>query len=203
MTDFFFVRHGVTAHTGQKLSGRMPDILLTEEGTRQADVVAESLADVPFKAIYSSPIERTMETARAIARYHKLEVKVRRGVTEVEFGRWSDRSFKMLRRTKLWRTVQTWPSGARFPDGESLVQVRDRAVEEVERLRAEHPRQTICCVSHADVIKLIAAHYLGMHMDLYQRLVIGPASISVISVTDAGPRVGILNAPSTTRFGKK
>ena len=193
MTAFFFVRHGVTSHTGQRLSGWLPDVHLSDEGRAQAEAAADTLAKVPFKAVFSSPIERTMETARPIAARHGLEVRVAPAMGEVRYGRWTNRSFKALRRTKLWTTVQTFPSGARFPDGESLREVQARAVDEVERLRLEYPKKAVCCVSHADVIKLVAAHYLGMHIDLFQRIDVAPASITTITVMDEGPRVHGLN----------
>lgn len=198
MTTFFFVRHGVTSHTGHKLSGRLPGIALTEEGQVQAKAVAERLAGIPLKAVYSSPIDRTMQTARPIAARQGLRVQVRRNLTELEFGRWTNKSFKTLTRTKLWPVIQRWPSGARFPDGESFLEVQQRAVREVEDLRAKHAGQAICCVSHADVIKVIVAHYLGMHLDMFQRIDIGPASISVIAIGEGGPRVLTVNAPGAT-----
>jgi probable phosphomutase (TIGR03848 family) len=201
MTTFFFVRHGVTSHTGHKLLGWLPDVHLSDEGRAQAEAAAGMLEGVPFRAVFSSPIERTMETARVIAAPHGLEVETRPGMGEVHYGRWTNRSFKTLARTKLWTTVQRFPSGARFPDGESLREVQARAVEEVELIRAEYRKKTVCCVSHADVIKLIAAHYLGMHIDLFQRIDIAPASITAISVSDGGPRVLAVNAPS--RFGNQ
>ena len=195
MTVVYLVRHGVTSHTGHKLSGWMPDIHLTGKGVAQAEAVAERLASVPLKAVYSSPIDRTMETARPIAARHGLPVRSRRYIGEVEFGRWEDRSFKTLRRTKLWGRVQRFPSGARFPDGETLREVQVRAVDEIERISAEHPRDAVCCVSHADVIKLVLAHYMGLHIDLFQRLDVGPASVSVITVREEGPVVHAMNIP--------
>jgi probable phosphoglycerate mutase len=196
MTTFFFVRHGVTSHTGHKLSGWLPDVHLSEAGRAQAEVTADLLAEVPFHAVYSSPIDRTMETARVIAERHKLEVRVAPAMGEVRYGKWTNRSFKTLARTKLWTTVQRFPSGVRFPEGETLREVQARAVDEVERLRFEHPRKMVCCVSHADVIKLIAAHYLGMHIDLFQRIDVAPASVTAIVVSDDGPRVLAVNAPA-------
>ena len=194
MTTFVLVRHAVTAHTGLKLSGWMPNLRLTSEGRAQAEAVAERLGSVKLDAIYSSPILRTVETARAIAARHDLDVTMRMGIGEVEYGTWTDRSLKSLARTKLWTTVQRFPSSARFPEGESLREVQSRALAELERLRAEHPRQTVCLVSHGDVIRLLAAHYLGVHIDLFQRIHIGPASVSVISVGDQGPMVLTLNS---------
>ena len=193
MTTLFLVRHAVTSHTGNKLTGWMEGVSLSQEGRKQAGIAAEGLAHVNFDAIYSSPIERTLETARAIADRQAARVKVRRGLGEVEYGAWTNRSLKTLAKTKLWEQVQRFPSAARFPDGESLREVQSRAVTEIERIVAEHPKGKICCVSHGDVIKLIAAHYLGVHIDLYQRIVIGPASVSVISVTSHGPYVIALN----------
>ncbi len=194
MTTIFFVRHAVTAHTGHKLSGRIQGIPLTDEGRDQAEGVAERLGAVPFKAVYASPIDRALETARVIARRQGLKVQTRPDLGEVEFGRWTDKSFKVLRRTRLWSQVQRFPSSTRFPDGESFLDVQTRAVGEVERLRSQHTRDVICCVSHADVIKLVIAHYLGVHMDLFQRMDIGPASVSVVALGDSGPRVLTVNS---------
>lgn len=194
MTTFFLVRHSVTAHTGQRLSGWVEDIPLTEEGHAQATEIAEVLSEIPFAAVYSSPIDRTLETARPIAERQGLQVKVRRSFGEVEYGRWTNRSLKVLARTKLWQQVRAFPSGSRFPDGESLREVQTRAVGELEELRVEHPKQKVCVVAHGDVIRLVAAHYLGVHIDLFQRIAIDPGSISVISVGNAGPYVLSLNS---------
>lgn len=198
MTTFFFVRHAVTSHTGKKLSGWMEGIPLTEEGRDQAAAVADRLAEVPFKAVYSSPIDRALETARAIAARHGLEVRTLRKLGEVEYGTWTNRPLKVLARTKLWTKVQGWPSAARFPEGETLREVQNRAVDEVDRLANEHPKDAICCVSHGDVIKLVLAHYMGVHIDLFQRIVVAPASISVLSVSDHGPAILSLNASPMT-----
>ena len=194
MTTFFFVRHGVTSHTGNRLSGWLPDIHLSDEGRAQAEAVASALAKVPLKAVYSSPIDRTLETARIVAAPHDLNVRTRRNLGEVEYGTWTNRSLKTLARTKLWSTVQRFPSGARFPDGETLRETQARALEELEKIREEHPKQAVCIVSHADVIRLVTAHYLGMHIDLFQRLMISPASYSVVSVGELGPVVQSVNS---------
>ena len=194
MTTFFMVRHAVTEHTGKRLSGWMEGISLTDQGREQAEAVAESLADVEFEAIYSSPIARTNETARAIAVHQDVRVQTRRALGEVEYGAWTNRPLRSLMKTKLWGTVQRFPSAARFPDGESLREVQVRALDEIERIAADHPKGNVCCVSHGDVIKLILAHYLGMHIDLYQRIVVAPASISVFGLGERGPTILSLNA---------
>ena len=197
----YFVRHGVTDHTGHRLSGWMEDIHLSAAGRQQAEAVADMLSSARIKAVYSSPIDRTVETARPIAARHDLGVRMRRNLGEVDYGAWTNRSFRSLARTKLWTTVQRYPSGARFPGGETLREVQTRAVTEVEKLVAQHPKQAICCVSHADVIRLVVAYFMGVHIDLFQRIVIGPASVSVVGLDEDGPRILSLNtsAPMPTR----
>ncbi len=189
MTDLWFVRHTVTAETGKKLSGWTKGVKLNEEGIAQARVTAEAMKSLPLRAVYSSPLDRTVETARVIARPHNLTVRISRDLGEVRYGSWTNRSLKVLARTKLWSKVQSWPSGVRFPDGETLREVQTRAVAEVERIAAEHAKQAVCIVSHGDVIRLVMAHYLGVHIDLFQRIVISPGSISGIGLSDRGPWV--------------
>ncbi|MDP9225997.1 MAG: histidine phosphatase family protein [Actinomycetota bacterium] len=194
MTVFLLVRHAVTSHTGQKLTGWAPGVHLSDDGRSQAEAVAERLAGAPIRAIYSSPIDRTLETAHAIAARHRLDVQVSDAVGEVQFGNWTNRSLKSLARTKLWVQVQRFPSAARFPQGETLREVQARALAELERIQLLHPKQMVCVVSHADVIKLVAAHYLGVHIDLFQRIAIGPASVTAIAVGAEGPMVLSVNA---------
>lgn len=193
MTTLWLVRHGVTSHTGHKLSGWMPDVHLTDEGRAQADAAAELLSRLEIEAVYSSPIDRTRETAAAIAARHGLPVRTRRTIGEVEYGKWTNRSFKVLARQKLWSVVQRWPSSVRFPDGETLREVQSRALGEIEKIAEQHPNGMVCVVSHADVIKLVLAHYLGVHIDLFQRIVIAPASVSGVRLTPDGPFVLSMN----------
>lgn len=195
MTTLYLVRHAVTADTGKRLTGWTEGVSLTEEGHAQARAVAKGLAGIPFTALYSSPIDRTLETAKAIATSHGLTVRTRRGLGEIDYGTWSNRSLKVLARTKLWQRVLNYPSGVRFPEGESLREAQVRAIDEIERIHDEHPKGPVCCVSHGDVIKLILAHYLGIHIDLYQRIVVAPASVSLIALGRHGPRVWGLNVP--------
>ncbi|HZK52114.1 MAG TPA: MSMEG_4193 family putative phosphomutase [Actinomycetota bacterium] len=201
MTIFYLVRHGVTSHTGHRLSGRMPDIHLSDAGRGEAEVAATSLVKVRLKSIYSSPIDRCIETARTIADKHGLPVRTRKDLAEVEYGTWTNKSLKTVARTKLWSSVQKWPAGTRFPEGESFVEIQSRGVAVLEDLRTRHPKDRICVVSHGDVIRLVMAHYMGIHLDLFQRILITPASISVLSVTDSGPVVLTLNAPPGSPLG--
>ena len=203
MTTFYFVRHGVTAHTGHKLTGWMEGVSLNEEGRSQAEHAAESLAAITFEAIYSSPIDRTRETAEIVARPHRLRVRTSKGIGEVGYGAWTGRSLKALARTTIWATLQRWPSSVRFPEGDTLREVQVRVVEELERLREAHPRGNVCVVSHADTIKLALAHYMGIHIDLFQRILIAPASVSVLRVGSYGPQILSLNALPAPRPAKR
>lgn len=197
MTTFYLVRHGLTPDTGKRLTGWSPGVHLSEDGVLQAKAAAEWLAGRKIKVVYSSPVDRTMDTAAVIAERLGLPVRPDDAVGEVRFGRWTNRSFKQLTRTRLWGVVKNFPSGARFPEGESLRESQARAVGELERLRSVHPKSEVCLVSHADLIKLVTAHYLGVHIDLFQRIHIAPGSITTIAVGDSGPFViGVNHVPA-------
>jgi probable phosphomutase (TIGR03848 family) len=183
------VRHATTAATGKRLGGWTPDVHLDEAGVAQAERTAQRLAALPLAAVYASPLDRTRETAQAIARVHGRRVRIRRGIGEVDYGEWTDLPLGQLRRRKLWRTIQSTPSRVTFPGGESIRSAQARAVETVEALAAGHGDDTIVAVSHADVIKAVLAHYLGMPLDTFQRLVVAPASISVLHLADGAPPV--------------
>ncbi|HEX9344014.1 MAG TPA: MSMEG_4193 family putative phosphomutase [Actinomycetota bacterium] len=182
MDRLLLLRHAVTEETGKRLSGWLPGLHLSEQGRQQAKTLAERLAPLKIDALYASPLERCQETAAAVASVKGLEVTVAPDLGEVRYGDWTGRALRDLAKLPLWRVVQGNPSAMRFPDGElpgeSLYEMQTRAVAALERLRAAHPRQTVAVCSHADVIKAVAAHYLGMHLDQYQRLVVAPASLT-------------------------
>ena len=183
MDLLLLLRHAVTVDTGTRLSGWTPGIHLSDKGREQARALAERLAPVAVDVIYASPLERCQETAAAVAEPRGLKVGTAEDVGEVRYGSWTGRDLKELAKEDLWRVVQRHPSGARFPDGESLYEMQVRAVAAVERLRADHPGQTVAVCSHADVIKAVAAHYLGLHLDLFQRLEVSPASVTAFAFT--------------------
>ena len=185
-TTLILLRHATTRTTGKRLGGRKPGFHLDEGGRAQAEAAARRLATLPVTAVYSSPLERTRETATPVAQAHGLRVRIERGVLEVDYGDWTDLPLAQLRRRALWRTVQQAPSRVTFPGGESIRAAQQRAVEATERLAAAHAGETIVLVSHADVIKAVIAHHLGMGLDLFQRLVISPASSSVLVLPDGG-----------------
>lgn len=189
MAYVLLVRHGQNDWVDKKrLAGWTPGVHLNDEGRKQAKALADRLGHLPVKAVYSSPLERCMETAVAVATSHDLPVIKLESIGEVRYGKWEGKKLKKLaNKKKRWYAVQHFPSRFRFPEGESLFEVQQRAVETVENLSGRHEDELIVLVSHADVIKLLLAHYLGMHIDLFQRIVIAPASVSVLALADGGP----------------
>lgn len=185
-TTIVLVRHATTAATGKRLGGWTPGVHLDEGGVAQAEAAAQRLASSTVAAVYSSPLERTQDTARIIARPHQLRVRTRRGLGEVDYGDWTDKPLGQLRRRKLWAVIQATPSRVTFPGGESIRGAQARAVDATETLADQHPGETIVCVSHADVIKAVVAHHLGMPLDAFQRIVISPASITVLQLPAGG-----------------
>lgn len=190
MVALILVRHGVTPSTGERAGGRT-SASLTEEGRGQAEAVAERLAGEKLAAIYSSPIVRARETAAPIAQRHGLDIALVDGVQELDHGTWTDKPLKQMANTKLFEWVVRTPSRVALPDGEAFVTAQTRAVLAVEEIVAAHPqRATVVVVSHADIIKLIVAHYAGMPLDAFQRLVVSPASCSRLVLPKRGePRV--------------
>jgi probable phosphomutase (TIGR03848 family) len=180
------VRHATTAATGKRLGGWTPGVHLDDAGVAQAEDVAQRLAEQPIAAVYASPLERTQETAKLVARPHRLRVRTRRGLGEVDYGDWTDEPLGRLRRRKLWDVVQRTPSRMSFPGGESIRGAQVRAVDETERLAADHVDETIVCVSHADIIKAVVAHHLAVPLDAFQRLVVSPASVTVLHLPAVG-----------------
>jgi probable phosphomutase (TIGR03848 family) len=194
-TTVLLVRHGKTPTTGQSLPGRASGLHLADEGVRQAERAAERLAELTkVDAVYSSPLERTRETAKPIGAALGIKPKVVRGLLECDFGDWTGAQLKDLFKLPEWRTVQQAPSQFRFPNGESFTEMQLRMVGTIERLTAQHPGGTIVCVSHADPIKAAMAHALGTHIDLFQRIVISTCSISAVSYTTGGPIVLAVNS---------
>ncbi len=186
MTVLLLIRHAHTDTAGKRLTGWARGVRLNDRGRREAATLAERLEGIPIRAIYSSPLERCRETAAPIARARGLGIAVRRGLLEVDYGEWTGRTIAGLRRTKLWRVIQQAPSRVRFPGGESLLEVQARAVAEVEAIAGAHPKETVAVVTHADVVRMLVIHYAGMHLDRLQRLVVDPASVSVLALSDDG-----------------
>lgn len=192
------VRHGrSTANTSGILAGRTPGVHLDDHGRGQAAAVAARLAGTRFDRLLSSPLERCLQTVTAFAALTGLQVEVDERLAEVDYGDWAGRPLKELAAEPLWRTVQQHASAAVFPAGESLAAVSARAAAAIRdvRLSAERAEkdQTVLICSHGDVIKSILADALGMHLDAFQRIIVAPASISVIRYTPLRPFVERVN----------
>jgi probable phosphoglycerate mutase len=193
MMNLLLIRHALNDWVGEKLAGWTPNVRLNDEGRTQADDLAQRLAEVPLAAVYSSPLERTLETAQPLADAHGLSVQVREALGETRYGDWTGRTLKELKDEELWPVVQVYPSGARFPNGESMREVQARIVAELDTIRDAHPQQTVAVVSHSDPIRMAVAHYVGLPLDLFQRLTISPASVTAFTFSKFGPRLSLLN----------
>ena len=193
-TTVVLVRHGQTGTTGHVLPGRTPGLHLADEGRAQAELAATLIADGPeIAAVYTSPLERARETAAPIAKVLGRRAVVDKGLVECDFGEWTGETLAAQAKTPEWATVQRAPSTVRFPGGESFTEMQTRIVGALDRLRDRHPGETIVCVSHADPIKAAVANAVGTHLDLFQRIVISPCSLSVLSWTGFGPAVLSVN----------
>ena len=193
-TTVLFVRHGENDWTQtHKLAGRTPGVHLNPQGKKQAEALGQRLANTTLHAIYASPLERTIETAQAIAAFHNLKIQPHAGLLEVDYGDWTGEKIKKLAKTKTWPVIQFYPSGAGFPQGETMYGMQARFVQTVQSLVSQHPGERIAVVGHADLIKSAIAHYLGVHLDLFQRIVISTASITTVMFTPMGPRVVAVN----------
>lgn len=227
MPTFFLVRHGENDLIRQgRLGGRLPGVHLNETGRVQAQATARLIVQLktqaaaraaalpkgknraqiqlqeqtenPLWKLYSSPMERAMETAEPIAQTLGLDIEPRPGLLETDCGDWAGKTLKSVRRLKAWREIQNNPSGFAFPGGETFTECQQRIVAEIEFLRARHtPKDVVICVSHADPLKLLVAHYLGLPFDNFQRLAIDPASLTILHLDELVARLLAFNiAPS-------
>jgi probable phosphomutase (TIGR03848 family) len=195
MPMILLIRHGENDYVKLgRLAGRLPGVDLNMTGLNQAKLLADKLASAPIKAIYTSPLERAMQTAQPLAEANQKEMVVRESLLEIDYGDWQGKSLKSLRRNKLWKVVQTQPSRVRFPGGESFAEAQQRVCQELENLANIHgEKDLVLCFSHADVIKLALAYYMGIPLDLFQRLVVSTCSISTLYIGKHGVRLVALN----------
>lgn len=194
-TLVLLVRHGQTPTTGTTLPGRAPGLHLADAGKAQAEAVARRIGGLTgVGAVYASPLERTRETAAPIGKAVGHRVRRHKGLLECDFGAWTGEKLATLAKKPEWQTVQRYPSGFRFPEGESFPEMQERMVATLHGLAAEHVGATVVAVSHADPIKAAVAHALGTHLDLFQRIVISPCSVSAILYTPTGPIVLAVNS---------
>ena len=195
MPIFLLIRHGETDYNKKMLlPGRLPGVHLNKKGQHQARLLAEALNAAPIHAIYSSPLERTMETAEPLAKVLQLEVIPTPGLLETDCGEWQGQAVKKLRRQKIWESVQQHPSLFHFPGGETIAECQHRMVQVFETLRLQYSTQDlVACFSHSDPIKQVIAYYLGLPLDNYQRLTINTGSVTVMQITEDGSRLILLN----------
>jgi probable phosphoglycerate mutase len=199
MTTLFLIRHGLTAVTGSRLYGRTAGISLDERGRRQAATLVDRFDGVRITAIYSSPLERCVETLEPLASSRRLEIRGSDALIEMDAGDWTGRTLRSLQRTKLWNTVQRSPSRFQFPAGESFVDAEARVLDEIERIVTRHPRGRVLIGTHGDLVRMLVSHYTGAHLDQFQRVLADPASVSVVHLGDGVPRILLVNDTGSLR----
>jgi probable phosphomutase (TIGR03848 family) len=195
MAVILLIRHGENDYVKKRmLAGRLPGVHLNQNGIQQANLLAEKLKGAPVKAVYSSPLDRTMETAEPIAKALSLEVIPEEGLNEVDSGDWQGQKLGQLRRSKEWKVVQGAPSRFRFPEGEYFSEAQLRIANTLQKISSQHsPKNLIICVSHSDPIRLAIAYFIGLPLDFFQRLQVSPASITTLMIGERGSSLLSMN----------
>ncbi len=196
MTRILLIRHGLTDSTGKYLSGRTPGLLLNDKGRQQAQRLAQRLKDLPIAAIYCSPLERTMQTATPLADLLGLPCIVSTYFQEINFGEWTNKSLEEMRTNAGFIRFNTFRSSTRIPGGELVSETQERVVCGIEKLRDIHAEKTVAVFSHGDPIRTAIAYYAGIPIDLFTRIEISPASVSILELDDDTARIVLLNAMS-------
>jgi len=200
MNRLLLIRHALNDWVGKRIAGWTPGVVLNEEGREQAARLAEWLEPVPLEAVYSSPLERAVETAEPIARSHGLETVTRESIGESRYGELDGKPIEEIFKTDLWEQWRLHPSRTRFPGAETTYEVQVRVVSELEQILQDHPEGNIAVVSHADPIRLAAAYYIGLALDLVGRLWVSPASVTVVRFDEWGPRLTHLSHTGSLEF---
>ena len=194
MTGILLIRHGENDFVGKRLAGHLPGVHLNEKGRKQAELIADALKNAPVKAIYSSPLERAVETAQPLGAALNLPVNIHPGLIELDFGAWQGKTTRQMHRMKAWKTVMEKASEMRFPQGESYVEAQARLVNAIEEIKgASEKNDLVACFSHCDSIRLLLTHYLNMPLDDFHRLNIDTASISLLYLGEGRPALQIMN----------
>jgi broad specificity phosphatase PhoE len=195
MTTFYLIRHATNPYLDQrKIAGSLPGVHLNAEGRKQAQHLAERLASEPIRAIYTSPLERAYETAEPIAAKFGLSLQASEGLGEIRFGDWTDQPIAKLDTIPQWQRWNSFRSGTQMPGGEAMIEAQARIVREMLRLRDAHPHEAIALVTHGDPIKAAVAYFIGAPLDLFLRIDVDPASVSIIGLDDSTARIIRLNA---------
>jgi len=193
MTRLLLIRHATTDMVGKRIAGRLAGVHLNEEGYAQTKQLTERLNGVAIHAIYSSPLERALETAAPIAQQHRLHVSESAELIELDFGEWTGADIEALKSDPQFRLFNTFRSSTKIPQGEWMSAGQARMVSCLQQLCAIHPDQTIAVVGHSDLIKAAIAHYAGISLDLFYRIEISPASVSIVDVFPETARITLLN----------
>jgi len=194
MTSILLIRHGENDFVGKRLAGHLPGVHLNEKGRKQAEIIAEALKNAPVKAIYSSPLERAVETAQPLGAALNLPVNLHPGLAEIDFGTWQGKTTRQMHRMKAWKTIIEKASEMRFPEGESYGEAQERLVKAIEEIKnANGKNDLVVCYSHCDSIRLLLTHYLNMPLDDFHRLNIDTASISILHLGEGRPVLQFMN----------
>lgn len=193
MTTFLLIRHGHTALVGKALAGRQAGVPLDEAGLAEAQSLVTRLSGTPVDVIYSSPLDRALQTAQPLASSRKLTVIPRARLAEIDFGTWTGKTLEELATDPLWNRFNAFRSSSRCPNGESMIDLQLRMVAELEELRAAHPDSTVALFSHGELIRATVIHYAGIPIDLCLRIEVFPASVSVLTLADWGARIVCIN----------
>jgi probable phosphomutase (TIGR03848 family) len=200
MNRLLLIRHGMNDWVGKRVAGWTPGLSLNEEGQEQAARLAERLESVPLEAIYSSPLERAMETAEPIASSHGLDIEIRDSIGESRYGELDGKRIEEIFKSELWEKWVRHPSRTRFPGAETTYEVQVRVVSALEQFLQDHPEGNIAVVSHADPIRVAVAHYIGLPLDLAGRLWVSPASVTTVRFDEWGPRLTHLSHTGSLDF---
>ena len=194
MANFLFIRHGAHDYLGRAIAGDLPGVHLNERGRTEAEHLVAKLSLLPIDAIYSGPLERVRETAEPLCAARDLPLQLADEFTEIAFGGWADRSFTELANEQHWAYYNSFRSSVTAPGGELMLEVQARVVRKLTELRDRH--EFVVVFTHGDVIRTAFAHFLGVHLDLFQRIEVDPASLSLLELGENFVSVRLLNAPS-------
>jgi probable phosphoglycerate mutase len=193
MTTFFLIRHGANDLLDRALAGRLPGVHLNAHGRQQAERLAERLAQEPIRRIYSSPLERSRETAQPLADRLGLEMHLVEELNEIDFGNWAGQTLAQLDAMPRWQQFNSFRGGTRAPNGELMLETQVRIVAFMQRIAEEVDDQAVALFSHGDVIRAALLFYLGAPIDLFQRLEVSPASVSAVRLGSHGPHILFIN----------
>lgn len=193
MAKFLLIRHATNDTVGKRIAGRIKDLHLNEEGKQQAVDLANRLKHLPISALYSSPLERAIETAEPLAEMLHLKINAHPGLLEINFGEWTNKTIEELNNDIVFNRFNSFRSCTRIPGGELMTEAQLRIIQCIGELNSSHSNETVAIFSHADMIKAAIAYYAGIHIDLFQRIEVSPASVSIIELFGNSARIDLLN----------